>query len=184
MALRLITRQGSSRSPWRKPSSICGRNSSNQDSRIDSLIKVARQHVDAGAGWSGRALITQTWELVLDRFPTCAIKLPYPPLQSITHIKYFDVSGVEQTYSPANYAVDAVSQPGGVVPNKSWPGTLDAVNAVTVRFVCGYGASADDVPEPIKQAMHLMIKDWYDDEQSMVGEKRAMSLLAPIRIYF
>jgi hypothetical protein len=40
------------------------------DDVIKALITASRQMIDGKDGWLGRAINTQTWDLVLDRFPT------------------------------------------------------------------------------------------------------------------
>ena len=40
------------------------------DTVVDALVSASRQMIDGPDGWLGRALNTQTWNLVLDRFPT------------------------------------------------------------------------------------------------------------------
>jgi uncharacterized phiE125 gp8 family phage protein len=140
------------------------------DDYVTALIQAARQHLDGKDGWLNRALITQTWELVLDEFPDQEIRIPLPPLQSITSIKYDDADGVEQTVDPANYVVDTKAQPGWVVPvsTYSWPSTMDTINAVRVRFAAGYGAAGTNVPMPIRQAMLLLVGAWYQSRESVV----------------
>lgn len=89
----------------------------------------------------GRRFVAQTIELVLDDFPDCdEIELPFPPLVSVTHIKYIDTDGATQTLATTEYVVDAASAPGRVMLAylKSWPVTRGRPQAVTIRFVCGY----------------------------------------------
>jgi hypothetical protein len=58
---------------------------------------------------------------------------------------------VEQTLPAADYWVDAVSEPGRVLPayGCSWPSTYSMPNAVRISYTCGW-ASADAVPAPIR----------------------------------
>lgn len=140
------------------------------DALVSSLIKAARQHIDGKDGWLNRALITQTWELVMDKFPSNEIRIPLPPLQSVTSIKYDDVDGVEQTIDSSDYIVDSDSEPGWIVPvsDTPWPSTMDTIKAVRIRFVAGYGDEGADVPEPIRAGMLLMIGTWYENRQSVI----------------
>lgn len=98
-----------------------------------------------------RALIEQTWSVTLDRFPE-AIKLRMPPLIAVESVKFYDVDGIQQTLHPKDYVVDAVSEPAYVVPAPgcSWPATADRINAVEVRYRCGYGADHTAVPPEIQ----------------------------------
>lgn len=141
-----------------------------EDTQLADLIKAARQDLDSREGrLMGVALITQTWELVLDGFPILAdrhcygqIEIPIRPLQSVVSIKYDDVNGAEQTLPSTDYIVDTASHQGRVVltPDKSWPGTRNSIQAVRVRFVCGYGTKGD-VPFHFRQAMLLKVAHHY-----------------------
>jgi uncharacterized phiE125 gp8 family phage protein len=134
--------------------------SSDYDNEIKSLIKEARQYVER---ITGRSLITQTWDYKLDKFSE-SIKIPYPPLQSVTSVKYQDSGNVEQTLSSAYYDVDTTSEPGRVTEsyNYEYPETYDEPNAVTIRFVSGYGSARTDIPERFKRAMKLYVQWQFD----------------------
>lgn len=136
-----------------------------EDALVASLVKSSREFAE---GFTNRALITQTWKLTLDCFPT-TILLPKPPLQSVVSIKYTDTAGVEQTVSAADYQVDITSEPGRVVPawGKYWPTTRGELNAVRITFTCGYGDAAS-VPEAIKQAVLLMVGGGYENRESII----------------
>lgn len=127
------------------------------DTVVDALIKGARQSIDGAEGWLGRALVTQTWDLILDAFPADEIPLPLPPVQSVTSITYLDAAGSSQTVDPADYEL-VKGAPARVRPDydASWPSARGCRGEVTVRFVAGYGA-AEDVPEPIRNAIALQV---------------------------
>lgn len=137
---------------------------SDQDANILAAMYAAREHAES---FTGRALCTQTWELLLDSFPSSReIELPFPPLQSVTSVKYIDTDDVEQTFAAANYHVDAASTPGRVrlKPTASWPSIADQPNAVTVRFVAGYGGMAA-VPFTIKAAILLVVGHLFEHRE-------------------
>lgn len=133
-----------------------------EDALIDALILTARQRVETH---TGRALITQTWDWSLDRFSQSRepLRAPKPPLQSITSIQYYDNNDVQQTLATTVYQVDAVNQPARITlaDGQQWPNTFNRLNAVTIRFVAGYGATGNFVPWPIKAAMLLIIGHFY-----------------------
>jgi uncharacterized phiE125 gp8 family phage protein len=149
-----------------------------EDALISALIVAARQYAEGPTGFTGRAFVTQTWELVIDEFPDAEVKIPMPPLQTVTSIKYDDSGGTEQTLDPTLYYVDDVSEPGWVVPITSgWPTTIAAINAVRIQFVAGYDADTSsppdltaNVPGNIRAAMLLIIGSLYEHrEQNVVG---------------
>ena len=51
---------------------------------------------------------------------------------------------------------------------KSWPATRDQLNAVTIRFVCGYGASAADLPPFLVQGLLIDIASLFAHRESFV----------------
>ena len=134
---------------------------SEDDALLTGLIADARQHFDGKDAWFGRALMTQVWDLVMDCFPyesdgsyadAPSIYVPLPPLQSVTSINYIDGAGTPQLLANTEYTVDTKAEPGRIIPafGKVWPAAQATINAVTVRFVAGYGNAAA-VPQPILQ---------------------------------
>lgn len=111
---------------------------------------------------TGRAFVTQTWELTLDAFPD-AIKLPHPPIASVTWVKFYDLDGVQQTLDPQDYQVDTKSEPGWIVPapGRTWPATAARIGAVEVVYVCGYGDDYTSVPPAIQQYITGMLENEY-----------------------
>jgi uncharacterized phiE125 gp8 family phage protein len=135
-----------------------------EDALILALVYAAVEHAET---FTGRALVTQTWDLLLDGFPFAReIELPFPPLQSVTSVKYIDPDDAEQTLAAANYHVDAASTPGRVrlKPTASWPSIADQPNAVTVRFVAGFGGTAA-VPFTIKAAILLVVGHLFEHRE-------------------
>jgi uncharacterized phiE125 gp8 family phage protein len=136
------------------------------DPLLNIFIKSARL---AAERITNRALITQTWDLYLDAFPAWELFVPKPALQSVSSISYVDTDGVTRTLATSEYLVDAKSEPGRITPvfGGIWPVTRWQTNAVTVRFVCGYGA-ANAVPESIKSWMLMRIKTLWDNRDPFV----------------
>lgn len=166
----------------------------------DEDILIA-SHIQAATAWAEnytrRALITQTWELWLDCFPTQGdislaydrskldvIELPLPPLRTVGSVKYYDTAGLLQTFSAGLYIVTAPAGPQAergsirLAPSASWPATQERPNAVIVRFDAGYGA-AEDVPAAVKAGMLLVVGELYKNrEQSVTGNISKVPLAA------
>lgn len=134
-----------------------------EDALISSLIVAAREEVEH---LTGRALMTQTLEAAFDCF-TDKMRLPKPPLVSITSVKYIDDSGVEQTLDAANYYVDDHREPVRFVRafGVCWPSTRRQESAVKILYQAGY-ASAGAVPAGIKAWMLLRIGSLYANRES------------------
>jgi len=130
------------------------------DTKLTRLIKTARRHVERVLR---RRLINSTWDLFLDCFPSEPIEIPFPPLSSVTSVKYIDEDGAEQTESSATYTVDTDTEPGRVylAYDQTWPNTRGIRHAVTIRHVCGYGAAATNVPDDAIDAVLLVLEKLY-----------------------
>ena len=71
------------------------------DALITTLIAAATIEAQ---GVAARSFVTQTLLLSLDAWPADgAVRLPFPPLATVTSVKYFDADNVEQTIAAADY---------------------------------------------------------------------------------
>lgn len=159
-----------------------------EDDLIRSLITAARQYAEI---YTGKAFITRELRLTRDCFPANdgCIRLPRPPLQTLTAsqdwpdlgITYTNTSGNESTVSTSVYIVDATPEVGRIclAYGETWPtDAIDQPAAVKVRYLAGYGDSAADVPETIKAAMKLLIGHWFANREAVgsVGGVVAMAV--------
>ena len=132
---------------------------------VQSLVLAATGQAEA---FCRRRFVTQEWRATLDAFPAEALVLPYPPLQSVETIEYFDSDGVLQTVPAADYQVRTAEVPGEVVPayGASWPVTRAVEDAVRVEFTCGYG-DPEDVPDAIRAAILLIVGTLYANRETV-----------------
>ena len=163
---------------------------SRDDWLIDSLIVGARTYAEQ---YTNRQLVTATWYLYLDGF-SAVIRPPRPPLQAANMvITYIDTAGSEQMLDSGEYQVDVKSTPGRIAPaySKVWPSVrTETLNVVTVEFQAGYGTAATDVPFGIRQAIMLLISDWfryrqdaYDGRPFTKAPRAVDSLLSQYRVW-
>lgn len=136
------------------------------DTYITTLITVARKYCE---NYCNRYFITQTFEQWYDSFLN--IKLSANPVQSVTHVKYYDEDEVLQTLASSFYVLDNVSDvlPSKILkaPDKDFPTySLDVANPILVEYVVGYG-SASDVPDDIKHAILFMVSYLYENREGL-----------------
>lgn len=156
------------------------------DVRITGYITAARKWIE---NYTGRALLTQTWDMWLKEFPysTEDVDIPKAPLQSITFINYVDADGNTQTLSSSIYSVDTDSIPGEVYLgyNQTWPTTRWQRKAVNIRFIAGFGDDPDDIPREIIEAILLQVQILYEqpsDAILMAMENARDNLISMYRI--
>ncbi len=132
-----------------------------------------------------RALLTQTWDWVLDAFPREPfLEIPRPPLVSVTFVHYVDTAGVTQTWSASAYLVQT---PAGARCARGrialpfagvWPVTLDQMGAVTIRLVAGYGAGSD-IPPLLTMAMLMDVGTLFENRESVLTGPRQQAIQMP-----
>ena len=130
-------------------------------------------YIEAATIWAQdltlRSLISQKWRLTAPTFPAHyreSVRLARGPVSAIDTVKYFDISGVQQTWDSASYQVTTWNDSLSLLypaSGESWPDTDDDnANAIEIIYTAGYGASRDDVPEDIRVAILYRIADLYE----------------------
>lgn len=158
------------------------------DDVVSALIAGSRIHVEAQ---TRRALITQSWRLTRDVWPEtgCLPVLPVP-LQTFDAVRVYKSDGSTLALDVAAFAVDKASAPArlsfmrGALPAPERP-----VGGIEIDVTCGYGDAADDVPEPLRQAIRLLVAHWYENRGlTAIGHEIAVlpqtvtALIAPYRV--
>lgn len=142
------------------------------DAELQQMINAATQYCKSGVP-GGLSLINRTVDLVLDVFPSSSdrLELPFPPFQSVTSITYFDGSNSSTTLSSSDYQTFAPTEgPGWLKPaiDKTWPSTKLRDDAVTVKYVCGYGSTPASVPPSMRHAIRLLSGHFYENREAFV----------------
>lgn len=148
--------------------------STTQDAMITAAIGAVVAELDpAFGGWLGRALGVQTWELQLlsfydhrlawRRYCADAIVLPYPPLITVTSVKYLDADGVDRTLAlGTGYRVFGLGSLGKqyLAPayGGSWPVARCDEASVRIQFSCGYDGATNKLPPSINAAVALGVR--------------------------
>jgi uncharacterized phiE125 gp8 family phage protein len=149
---------------------------SDDDTLIGSLITAARQYAEMVLD---RQIITATWSMRLNRWPCVTrwnewgeIRLPKPPLVSVTSVAYVDSNGTSQTFSTSDYIVfTPTKQQGSIRLNygEAWPTHRSQPGAITIVYVAGYGAAAA-VPVVVKQAILLIVGHLYENRENTTAQ--------------
>ena len=158
------------------------------DDTIAALIAGARVHVEAQ---TRRALITQTWRLSRDAWPASGRIAVLPaPLRELVAARVYKLDGTAQAIDANAFAIDVTSAPAvlafvrGAMPA---PGRI--VGGVELDVEVGYGDAPSDVPEPLRQAIRVLVAHWYENRgliaagQSVaVLPEAAVALIKPYRV--
>ncbi len=145
------------------------------DGLIASLITGARGHVEAA---TRRALITQVWRHIADAWPEsgCLEVLP-APLRAVLAARVYRSDGATLALDADAFVADLARAPAVLAFTARAlpaPGRIKAGIEIDLRV--GYGDAATDVPEPLRQAMRLLIAHWYEN-RSVVARNESIAVL-------
>ncbi len=169
------------------------------DTLITNMIVTAREWVEK---FLGRSLITQTRIAYITNYNS-RVRLPYAPIDvTSTNIivkRKFQDESTTLTLDSDYYVMGVTSQPSdlfinitdiGNVATGKYPIDRFASNHhLEIEYVCGYGSSASDVPQPIKEAIMRIVATNYEtrnDHQQGTGgvvnvPQDAKNMLYPYR---
>jgi uncharacterized phiE125 gp8 family phage protein len=150
------------------------------DAFLSTLIITVRRVIEQRYSL---CLNAQGWSVFLDLWPdNDPINLPLYPVQSINDVKIYGEDDVAATLDPAHYFLDTASKPsrltlrlGRVVQP---PGRR--ANGIEIKLTTGFVI----VPQQIKQAMLIIIADYYSnrgDGENGAIPLSALELLMPYR---
>ena len=157
------------------------------DELIAALVAAARLAVETQTRC---ALITQSWRLTLDCWPADGrIRVAPGPLRELTAARVYDLANNSYAVDVQHFVPDAGACALVVMP---WALTQPTRIAAGIELdvTVGYGDAAEDVPEPLRQAMRILIAHWYENRGLIVpGAMRlaalpatAAALIAPYRM--
>jgi uncharacterized phiE125 gp8 family phage protein len=158
------------------------------DGLIGALIISARISIEQATRLQ---LITQSWRLIADRWPrrngadwgARAVDLPLSPVQSVTAITLFDQYDVPTLIDPASYRLDRSRINPRLIFSTLPPAPQRIFQGISIDIVVGFGALATDVPEPLRQAMRLLVAYCYANRGDVNAPLPAAveALISPFR---
>lgn len=143
---------------------------------IARLIKTARTVSEQTVEQS---LVVKTLELSL---PCLTItQLPWGPVRQIVSVNYVDSDGVDQVLPSSDYKFTQVNSRTLLVPayGVTWPTARYDFDSVQVRYLVGYPSDdspPQQVPEPIRMAMHLLIAHFYENREATTSGRVELPL--------
>jgi uncharacterized phiE125 gp8 family phage protein len=149
----------------------CRIDHNDDDDLLLALISTAIQRLDGLSGALGRCMINQTWRFGEACWPTGGMFIPLPDVSAAV-VKYRDSDDVEQTLPPTDYRLlESVS--GAFLQWTSSfasPALFSRADAVSFDVTAGFGATADDVPLPLRRAILMLVSTLYENREASATE--------------
>ncbi|WP_375449548.1 phage head-tail connector protein [uncultured Devosia sp.] len=135
-----------------------------EDGLITTLIGAARLHIE---GVTGRALLAQTWRMVLDQWPdNRVVRLPVGPFINLVEINAYDDGGgvhpvpLAQVFAEPDRLLLPVTVAG-------MPGLRER-QGLEIDYVAGFGNEPGDVPADIRQALLVLVAYWFEHRDAVI----------------
>lgn len=136
------------------------------DDEITNLIWVARDFVERRTNLT---LITTTYTAKWSQFPKRYLAIPGYPVTAISSVQYYDTNGDSQAL--ASYQSSLDSKPAYICPavDSDWPEVQDErIDAVSVSFSAGYGATSATVPYQVVHMVKLLVGHWFKNREAVL----------------
>lgn len=144
----------------------CRIDGEDEDGLVATLVAAARIHVE---GLTARALIAQSWRVVLDRWPPGgAVRLPVGPAMSLTGISAYDDAAAEHELDLGQFSLEPRGARMLLPRTVAGMPTLRARQGIEIDYVAGYGADAQDVPSDLRQAVLTLVAYWFENRDAVV----------------
>lgn len=149
------------------------------DALVSTLISAARRVVEAR---TGLVLMHQHWLCLFDDWPDGgAMALPVAPVAEVEELAVFGEDEAKAVIDPAHYVADLASRPARLMlrGSRAWPRPARVANGIGVKVLAGFGPDPSDVPEPLRQAVLLLVAHFYAQRGSEAGSGLPLGL-APL----
>jgi uncharacterized phiE125 gp8 family phage protein len=154
------------------------------DNTIAKLVKAMREHAE---NLTHRAFVQRSYTLYMDAWPYDAewgirIDLPFPPLRSVTSLKYTDTGGTLQTMDAADYSVQSAYEPAFIIPayGEIWPSIRKWPDSIQVAFVAGYDPGSPQDQQGYRDAMPGALLTWMEARIATLFENREQIITGTI----
>lgn len=145
------------------------------DDAIAALIAGARVHVEAQ---TRRALIAQIWRLTRDAWPGNGRIAVLPvPLRTLVAARVYKSDGTALAIDAGAFAVDKTAAPAALTfLNGALPSPGRVAGGIELDIAAGYGDAAADVPEPLRQAIRVLVAHWYEN-RGLIAQGQSVAVL-------
>lgn len=155
---------------------------------LGGLIDAVTSYLDGPYGILRNCLLDQVWAVSAPAWGR--LRLGLGNIKSVELVKYWPADGgAVVTLDPSAYQLWDDAHGAFLTFVSTPPALAFRRDAVTAHFKAGYGAAAKDVPDAVRQAMHLLVGHYYKHSEAVITGTRptelplgVKALLAPYRL--
>ena len=153
-----------------------------EDALLRAFITAARVHLE---NLTGRHLLSQTWRLLLIAPLTGHIVLPVQPVRAVSSAAILSEEGDVIALDASPFPVFQAQDPA--ILNNINDYVLQSGQRLQLDVETGFGPTPEDVPQPLRQALYLIVAEWFEkrlvvDPIRLPGLNQAIApLIGPYR---
>lgn len=125
---------------------------------LNSMITATRELAEK---YLSASLINQQWKIAYDETLPETVRLYNGPVNSVESMKLIDEAGGETVFASSNYYLKADNH---YLHFKNIP----SARRIEISYNTGYGATAEDIPEVLKQGLLALIGKVYERKSEIV----------------
>jgi uncharacterized phiE125 gp8 family phage protein len=132
-----------------------------EDALLGALIASARRIAEAR---TGLCFLAQGWTLFRDDWPEDGmIEIPLSPVMAVEELAVFGEDDEKAVIESSHYVVDLASRPSRLMlrGSRQWQRPGRRLNGIAVKLQAGFGPDAQSVPQPLRQAVLLVVAHLY-----------------------
>ncbi|WP_316858037.1 phage head-tail connector protein [uncultured Cohaesibacter sp.] len=142
-----------------------------EDDLLRAFLTAARVHLEH---LTGHHFITQTWRLLLEGPLGETFRLPLQPVTDIVAAAVVDIEANITSLDVTGLSIFQAQDPA-ILANID--GFLLASNQrLQLDVETGFGPAAEDVPEPLRLAIKMVVAEWY--ERRLIADPSQLPTLA------
>ncbi|WP_319410609.1 head-tail connector protein [uncultured Cohaesibacter sp.] len=153
-----------------------------EDDLLRAFISAARVHLEHITGCH---LITQSWRILLEGPLGETFRLPLQPVSELLALHILEVDGTSTEIDIAGLSIFQTGNPAIIANLDGF--LLSYRQRLQIDVETGFGPAAEDVPEPLRLAMKMIVAEWYerrliaDPAQIAALNKALQPMITPYR---
>lgn len=153
-----------------------------EDELISGLVTAGRLMLEAA---TRTLFVVQSWRIACDAWPEDGLlNIPIAPFRSLDAFRTFDAANVPTNVPASAYELDSAPNAARIRLLAPLPAPVRCLSGIALDVTVGFGPLATDVPEPLRQAIRMMVARLYENRGDIESDPMPAaiaSLIAPYR---
>nr|WP_319389700.1 phage head-tail connector protein [uncultured Cohaesibacter sp.] len=142
-----------------------------EDDLLRAFLSAARVHLEH---MTGHHLVSQTWRVLLEGPLGETFRLPLQPVAELLTLSVIEADGTATELDVSGLSIFQTDNPATLANLDGF--LLSGKQRLQIDVETGFGPTAEDVPEPLRLAMKMIVAEWY--ERRLIADPSLIPALA------